>query len=125
MPDNPMVWIIAILALAIVVIVALWKGQMVEVDVNPLRLRFKRHGGASDAPGISVGAGMSIDHSTTGDIVGVKAQGPTLPPGAEGHVTVAQGAHIRSARTGDIAGVKQAGGSGPEGGDADSGSAAS
>lgn len=107
MPDNPIVWIIAILALAVVVIVALWKGQMVEVDLKPPRLRFKRHG--ENSGGVTVGSGMTIENSTTGDIAGVKSTGVGGPVGGEGTISVAQGARITGATTGDIAGVKHAG----------------
>ena len=109
MPDNPLVWIIAILALAVVVIVALWKGQMVEVELKPLRLKFKRHGGDGTG-GVSVGSGLKVENSKLGDIAGVKGAGAALP---EGSVTVAQGARIAGSTTGDIVGVKH-GGTGEE-----------
>jgi hypothetical protein len=111
-PDNPVVWIIAIVAVFVVVLVALWKGQMVEVELKPLRLRFKRAGGAGEAGGgISVGEGMVIKDSKTGDIAGVKAAGATSPGGT---VSVGKGAQITDSTTGDIVGVKQAGSGEPK-----------
>jgi hypothetical protein len=104
-PDNPVVWIIAIVAVFVVVLVALWKGQMVEVELKPLRLRFKRQG-SSGGGGISVGDGMVIKGSKTGDIAGVKGSGAAAP---EGDVSVGKGAQITDATTGDIVGVKQTG----------------
>ena len=109
MPDNPVVWIIAILALAVVVIVALWKGQVVEVDLKPPRLRFKRQGERGGAGTISVGSGMTIENSTTGDIAGVKTAGTGGPGGGQGTISVARRARIAGATTGDIAGVKHSG----------------
>lgn len=104
MPDNPLVWIVAILAGAVVVLVTLGKGQVVEVELKPLRLRFKRTGGTGGS--ISVGEGMVIKGSKTGDIAGVKGSGAAAP---EGDVSVGKGAQITDATTGDIVGVKQTG----------------
>jgi hypothetical protein len=104
-PDNPLVWIVAIVAGAAVVLFALWKGQMVEVELKPLRLRFKRAG--EGATGVSVGEGMVIKESKTGDIAGMK--GAAAPP-PEGTVSVGKGAQITQSTTGDIVGVKQTGG---------------
>lgn len=106
MPDNPIVWIVAIVAGAAVVLFALWKGQLVEVELKPLRLRFKRAGEAGS--GISVAEGLTVDQATTGDIAGVKTagSGTTAPEGA---VSVAKGARITGSTTGDIVGVKQTG----------------
>lgn len=109
MPDNPIVWIAAIVATAVVVLVALWKGQLVEVELKPPRLRFRRRG-AGDG-GVSVGAGLTVENATTGDIAGVKStgrgDGAAAPSGVQ--VTVAQGARISGSRTGDIVGIKQSG----------------
>lgn len=114
MPDNPIVWIVAIVATAIVVVFALWKGQVVEVELKPPRLRFKRRGGGEDT-GISVASGMTIENSTTGDIAGVKTSAPHGPAETGDRVSVAQGARLSGARTGDIVGIKQSDGTGADG----------
>lgn len=118
MPDDPIVWIVAIVAGAVVVLLALWKGQFVEVELNPPKLRFKRRHEGGD--GISVGAGMVIEGSRTGDIAGMKLDGGGAAA-PEGPVAVAAGARITGASTGDIVGVKQSGGGAPSAGPAQDG----
>jgi hypothetical protein len=102
MPDNPTIWIVAIIAGALVVLLALWKGQFVEVDLNPPRLRFKR--GAAGAAGVSVAKGIEVEASKVGDIAGAKGAVP------EGNVSVAEGARIKGSTIGNIVGVEQGGG---------------
>jgi hypothetical protein len=102
MPDNPTIWIVAIIAGALVVLLALWKGQFVDVELNPLRLRFKR--GAAGAAGVSVAKGIDVEASKVGDIAGVKGTAP------EGNVSVAEGARIKGSTVGNIVGIEQGGG---------------
>lgn len=107
MPDNPTIWIVAIIATLIVVVIALWKGRFVEVGLNPPSLRFKSK--AADAAGLAVGEGLALEDAKVGDVAGVKSEtaGASVLP--EGNVSVAKGARITRSTTGDIVGVKQAG----------------
>jgi hypothetical protein len=82
---------------------------VVEVELKPLRLRFKRTGGTGGS--ISVGEGMVIKDSKAGDIAGVKGAGVAAP---EGTVSVGKGAQISGSTTGDIVGVKQTGSGKPK-----------
>lgn len=112
MPDDPIVWIVAIIAAGLVALLALWKGQFVEIELNPPKLRFKRRQDGDG--GISVGAGLTVEGSRTGDIAGMKLEGGGAAAVApEGPVSVAAGARIAGSSTGDIAGVKQTGGAAP------------
>ena len=116
MPDDPTVWIIAVLVAGIVVIFALWKGDFVEVSLDPLRLKFKRQSvqPQQTPPGdtkISVGEGMKITNSKTGDIVGTKTETRETQHHDDasntGNIEVGRNASVKDSETGDIAGIKR------------------
>jgi hypothetical protein len=110
MPDDPTTWIVAIIVVGAVVAFAIWRGNFVEFQAKPFKLRFKRDAPApgAEGSGISVGKGMKITGSKVGDIAGVKTSGPA---GARApRVSVGEGARIEDSEAGDIAGVKSGGG---------------
>ena len=50
MPQDPVVWILLIVAVAIVVLFALWRGDVVEVTTKPLGLKFRRKASGKVGP---------------------------------------------------------------------------
>lgn len=113
MPQDPVVWIVLFVAVTIVVLFALWRGDVVEVTTKPLGLKFKRKAsgkvGDGGKAGVSVGEGMTITGSEVGgDIVGVKTSGPGgSASGSETPVRVLGKAKVEDTKVkGDIAGRK-------------------
>jgi hypothetical protein len=109
MPDDPKVWIILIIAGAVVIALlgtlAIRSGRRLKITRDGVEIdrsaADKEEGGKSN---ISVASGARITGSKTGDIAGVKGAGEV-----NGSIDVAKGARIDNAEVGDIAGVKSDG----------------
>ncbi|WP_429886358.1 hypothetical protein [Geoalkalibacter halelectricus] len=114
MPQEPLIWIILILAAALVIALALWKGRGLRVSKNRegFSIEVEQAGDAGEAENasgkdgkISVAREARIEESDAGDIAGVKTEDtlplPTPP------VEVGTGLRVKKARVGDIVGVKQ------------------
>jgi len=116
LPNDPTVYIILIVVLALVVGFAVWRRYNVVLKRGDTELRLEQPsesagaGTAADrgaAPaGVSVGQGMSISNSKVGNITGVKAMGRVSPIPS---VDVLSGAKAENAEIGDITGVNQGG----------------
>jgi len=103
MPNDPVVWIIAILVAGVVVLVALVLGGKVEVGLDPLRLSFKRKQAPAQEK-ISVLEGAELEGTETGNITG---DARSAGAGEEGKVTdisVGRGAKFKNGKVGDISG---------------------
>ena len=113
MPDDPLLWIVAVLVGGVVVIVALALGGVVEVGLDPLRLSFRRKTEAG-REGVSVLEEADIEHAEIGRVTGVarEAGGASAGPSTEGAVSeidVARKAKIRGGKIGDISGISVSG----------------
>lgn len=108
MIDDPVVWTVAIVLIAGVVLVALWWGDVVEFSVKGLRLKFSRTRGGPKrvGRGVSVLDGANIKGSRTGDIAGVVGDGAAA--NSVERVDVGSKARIDDSTIGDIVGVRDA-----------------
>ena len=107
MPENVFVWIVLIVAGAIVLLVALKNGRFVSVRIRACRQEFKRN--ESSQRGIRVGRGVKLSNSTIGgDIAAVKVDPGGLSPETGTSASVLDGATVEDSKVqGDIVGVKQ------------------
>jgi hypothetical protein len=106
MPNDPTTWIVAIVVFSAVVAFAIWRGDFVEFQLRPFKLRFKRHSRAS-APEdgeISIGKGITVSRSRVGDIAGIKSSESIPTQGVR--LSVGDAAKIEASEVGDIVGVK-------------------
>jgi len=110
MPDNPWLWGLAILVVAVVLVVALRRGGKVEAGVGPTSLKFeaRKEPGGSEVSVLDQG---EVRDATVGDITGVEADGGGPGPRK---VDVARGARITGSNVGDITGVRTGGGRKPD-----------
>ncbi len=109
MPEDPKVWIILIIAAALVIALlgtlAIRNGRRLKITRDGVEI--DRSAADEDDGGkgtISVAAGATITGSKTGDIAGVKGAGEV-----SGSIDVAKDMNIDNAEVGDIAGVKRDG----------------
>ncbi len=71
MPDNPWIWALAILVVAVVLVVALRRGGKVEAGVGPTRLKFEARKEAEGGE-VSVLDRGEVRDATVGDVTGVE-----------------------------------------------------
>lgn len=108
MPNDPIVWTILIILAVVVVLLALWIGDVVEVGLDPPTLKFKGRKREAPPSGIRIGPKAQIERARFGDITGYKGTGaaggrPTGP------VDIVSGAHVTDTVFGDIIGVQDVG----------------
>lgn len=103
MPDNPWIWALAILVVAVVLVVALRRGGKVEAGVGPTSLKFEARK-EPEGGEVSVLERGEVRDATVGDVTGIEgaAAGPRK-------VDVARGARITGSTVGDITGVRSGG----------------
>lgn len=113
MPPEPWLWALAIVVGGAVVVFALIKGGVVEVNLDPPSLKFRRK--AQDAQErVKVLEEAEIEQSKVRDIIGDERTGESSPqPGGTREIEVGKGLKIKGSDVGDILGVK-GGGSGEE-----------
>lgn len=109
LPNDPLVWIIAILVLGVVVLVALILGGRVEVGLDPLRLSFRRKQAAGQDK-VSVLDEAEIEDAEVGNVTGVSRQAEDDSGGQVTDISVARGARIKGGKLGDISGMTVTGG---------------
>lgn len=111
MPQDSLVWIVLIVAAALVIALAVWKGRGFRLSKGKegFSVEVERSQGGGDKPArssrISVAKGAQIEAARVGDIAGVKTAGRPPPTGRA--IDVASGSRIKDAEVGDIVGVKQ------------------
>ena len=106
MPDNPWIWVLAIVVGAAVLVFALRRGGKVKAGVGAASLEFEERK-EPEATEVSVLDKGRIRDSAVGDVTGVSgAAAPTGPT----RVEVAKGAEITGSVVGDISGVRLDGG---------------
>jgi hypothetical protein len=113
MPNDPLIWIVAIVVGGAVIALALTLGGFVEVGFDPLRLSFRR----KQAPArerVSLLDEAEIENAEVGKITGVTRQtGETSETeGKVSDIEVARKAKITGGKIGDITGVSVTGASG-------------
>ena len=113
LPNDPVVWIIAILVLGVVVLVALVLGGRVEVGLDPLRLSFRRKQAAGQDK-VSVLDEAEIENAEVGNVTGVTRQAEGGDGGQVTDISVARGARIKGGKLGDISGMTVTGGKAPQ-----------
>ena len=107
MPNDPLVWIVAIVVGGAVVALALVLGGFVEVGLDPLRLSFKRKKAPAQER-VSVLDEAEIEDAEVGKITGVaRAAGDS--DGKVSDIDVARKARIKGGKIGDISGVSLSG----------------
>jgi hypothetical protein len=105
MPNDPTTWIVAIVVCGAVVAFAIWRGNFVEFQVRPFKLRFKRKPSTAPEDGeISVGKGITVSRSRVGDIAGIKTSKSISTQGVR--LSVGDAAKIEASEVGDIVGAK-------------------
>lgn len=108
MPNDPLVWIVAIVVGGAVVALALVLGGFVEVGLNPLKLSFKRKTAPAQER-VSVLDEAEIEDAEVGRITGVtRTAGDSS--GKVSDIDVARKARIKGGKIGDITGVSVSGG---------------
>ncbi|MEQ8354041.1 MAG: hypothetical protein RH942_00775 [Kiloniellaceae bacterium] len=109
MPQDPLLWTIAIVVGGVVVIVALALGGIVEVGLDPLRLSFRRKKDAG-RESVSVLDQAEIEDAEIGSVTGVAREpGSAAEGGRVSDIDVARKAKIKGGKIGDISGVTIAG----------------
>jgi len=108
MPSNPTVWIVLIIAAAIIVGLMVWKG--IGGTFARGKLKVTLHDAPKAAPEVRVAEGLRTEGGKVGNITGVKAAGTDTP--AASKVDVANEASFSKTNVGDITGVDQTGGGG-------------
>ncbi len=108
MPDDPLVWIIALLVGGVVLIVALSLGGVVDIGLKPLRLSFRRKETpkAPQRERVSVLDEAQLHDVEAGNVTGVSQDaGSRGETGIARDVDVGRKAKIRGGKLGDISGV--------------------
>ena len=105
MPDDPLIWLAAIVVGGAVVCVALALGGFVEVSLKPLRLSFRRKKGPSREK-VSVLDKAEVEDAEVGTITGVlRENAGDDAQDINRDVDVARNAKIKRSKLGDISGV--------------------
>ena len=104
--NQILLWGIGFIVLALVVLYALHKGYNVKLKRKNMEASFQKNDKESAHANISVGKGMKIKRSKTGDIEGIKTSG--APPSATSvsSVDVLENADIEDSELGNIGGIK-------------------
>jgi hypothetical protein len=105
MPDNPWIWVLALLIGGAVLFVALRRGGKVEAGVGPTSLKFEAKKEPDDA-NVSVLDHGAVEASKVGDVTGVEGAAGLA---GKARVEVAKGARIKGSEIGDISGVRVGG----------------
>jgi hypothetical protein len=108
-----LLWTIGVVVLAIVVLYALGKGYNVRLKRNNMEASFEKNDKRPAQASVSVGKGIKIQGSKTGDISGIKADtsGGSPTTAAAAPIDVMQNAKIDDSELGDISGIKTTPGS--------------
>jgi hypothetical protein len=106
MPDNPWIWVLAIVIGGAVVLFALRRGGNVKAKVGGISLESEARKEPETAE-VSVLDSGRIENSRVGDVSGVS--GAAIPPGPS-RIEVGKGAEITGSVVGDISGVRLDGG---------------
>ena len=116
MPQDSLVWIVLIVAVALVIGLAVWKGRglrfkrgqegfSVEVEVEHLPDAPPTGETSSKRGKISVANKARIEETRIGDIAGIKTAGKPQLIGYD--IDLAAGTRIKKADVGDIVGLKE------------------
>ena len=101
MPQDPVVWIVLVVAVSLVIIFAVWKRRGVKGGAGGATFEITSEQQKTD---IKVAQGAKLEQVKAGDIAGVKGTGIA----ADGsNVEVANGLQAKEAELGDIVGVKK------------------
>lgn len=111
MPSDPVVWIVLIVAAALVTALAVWKGRGLILRARGFAIEVKPPPPPSRASGptITVANDARIVGSSTGDIAGVVVKGGTPPLASGTSVDVLRGGTVKDSKVGDIVGIKTEG----------------
>ncbi len=103
-----LLWGIGIIVLALAVFYALHKGYNVKLKRKNMEAIFQKNGSEPTHSDISVGKGMKIQGSKTGDISGIKTKisGKAPTDALDSSVNVLENADIDDSEIGDISGIK-------------------
>jgi hypothetical protein len=100
MPQDPVIWIVLIVAVSLVIVFAVWKRRGVKGGVGGATFEITSEQQNTD---IKVAEGAKLEQVKAGDVAGIK--------GAEidndGNVEVAKGLQATHAELGDIVGIKK------------------
>jgi hypothetical protein len=100
-PNEPVVWVVLIVLVALVLGIAIWRHYSVVVRKGDAELRLERPSESTSA-GVTVAEKATIEDAEVGNITGVQGPGEGTPAPS---VDVASGARIKKAKVGDITGV--------------------
>ena len=106
MPNNPWIWVLAIVVGAVVLVIALRRGGKVKAGVGAASLEFEERKEPDDAD-VSVLDHGRVEESELGNVIGVAGAAGLA---GKARVDVAKGAEISRSKTGDIIGVQLGGG---------------
>ncbi len=105
MPNDPLVWMVAILVGGVVVAVALVLGGAVEVGVKPLKLSFRRKKNPAREQ-VSVLEEAEIEEAEVGNVTGmVRQTSNNSGDDAVRDIDVARRAKVKGGKIGDITGA--------------------
>ena len=105
MPNDPWIWVLAIVLGAVVLVIALRRGGKVKAGVGGASLEFEERKEPETAE-VSVLKRGRVKDAQVGDVTGISGAAPAGPM----RVDVAEGAEITGGSVGDISGVRVDGG---------------
>lgn len=101
-PNSPAVWIVLILAVAIVVIWAIVKGRSLKISSGKVNLNLAPSDPVTAK--IDVASGLDASGGKIGNVSGVKAEAGSRFPTAH-EINVLKQARLKNVEVGDITGV--------------------
>jgi hypothetical protein len=107
MPESIAVWIVLIVAVALVVGLIVWLGRGGSFEKDGLKLKLDRP--QTPGPRVEVADNLDAKGGRLGNITGVETAG-SLDSATASEISVAKNVRLRNAEVGDITGVKISGG---------------
>ena len=101
MPNDPWIWVLALVIGGAVLIFALRRGGRIEAGVGPTTFKFEPREQPEDTT-VSVLDEATVEDSTVGDVIGTRGE---AAPGGNTRVDVAKGAKFRGSEVRDIVGI--------------------
>lgn len=100
MPQDPVVWIVLVVAVSLVIVFAVWKRRGMKGGVGGATFEITPEQQNTD---IKVAEGAKLEQLKAGDIAGLKGRGAD----ASRNIEVGKGLQVKEGELGDIVGIKE------------------